>query len=362
MRRWWLVVLGAMALLPGTLAGQSIRGRVLDAARQPLAGALVELRDPAGKSLGIVLTSPSGAFLLAAPMPGRYRYRIAAIGFQPHPLTTVDVPPDGVVLPDVVLAAMTMRLPDLVALGRGRYCGRGRLSDDLFVRVLESAHSALQIMEATIATRQVAFEVAVINTRTLYGAVNNVAVADTAIEPLTRWPVQSIDPDTLRQVGFSRTLDPGNQSTREYYGPDARVLFADWFLDSHCFTVDQPKRKGPTDSLVLRFAPARKGTMVDVGGELVLDAHNLALLRFSFTLHNLPGWMAHEAAGGYMRFAPLGSGLWMTKNWSIWAPSAGVDPARGRPIVTGLVERYGWVTRVYSGRDTIVIAPRDTMR
>ena len=60
---------------------------------------------------------------------------------------------------------------------------------------------------------------------------------------------------------------------------------------------------------------------MDVAGELVLDAHNLALLQFSFTLRNLPNWMPDEAAGGDMEFSPLESGLWMTKSWAIWAPS-----------------------------------------
>lgn len=360
MRRAWTVLVLLAALVPGALASQSIRGRVLDSNRRPIVGALIELRDLAGKSLQIVLTTPSGAFQLTAAAPGRYRYRVAAIGFQPRPPTAVDVPADGVILPDIVLATMSMRLPDLVAVGRGRYCGKSGLTDDIFARLIESAHSALQIMETTVKTHQVAFEVAVISTSTLYGAYSNLSVADTIVQPLSRWPVESIDPDTLRLVGFGRLLDPGNESSREYYGPDARVLFSDWFLDTHCFTVDKPKKNAPTDSLHLRFTPARKTKLIDVAGELVLDAHNLALLQFSFTHTNLPNWMTDEAAGGYMEFSRLDSGLWMTKSWSIWAPRGGITPDRGRLSVAGLVEKYGWVLRVYSGRDTIVIAPHDT--
>ena len=72
--------------------------------------------------------------------------------------------------------------------------------------------------------------------------------------------------------------------------------------------------------------------------------------------------MPDEAAGGYMEFSRLGSGLWITKAWSIWAPRATLGPGRGRLSVGGLVEKYGWVTRVFAGSDTIVIAPRDTLR
>ena len=121
-------------------------------------------------------------------------------------------------------------------------------------------------------------------------------------------------------MGFSRDLEPGNESTRRYYGPDPRVLFSDWFLESHCFALDKPDRKRGTDTLHLRFAPARKSPLVDVGGELVLDAHDLSLLQFSFALTNLPKWMAEDAAGGDMQFTRLSSGLWMTKNWAMWAP------------------------------------------
>jgi len=352
-RRWWTLVGLAALAIPAALQCQSIRGRVTDPAQRPLTGALVELRDLSGHSLKIVITSPTGAFQIDAPAAGRYLLRFAAIGFQPKPPAPYDIPADGVHLPDVVLRPMALRLPDLVSLGH-KFCGKTGIADETFDRILESAHSALQIMEATVSNRQIAFQVGVIHTRTVFGGYNNVSVADTVIQPLSRWPVQSIDPDTLRLVGFGRTLTPGDENTREYYGPDARVLFSDWFLDSHCFTVDKPKKNQFSDSLHLRFAPAKKGKLVDIVGELVLDAHNLALLQMSFTLRNLPGWMPDEAAGGQMEFAPLPSGLWMTKSWTIWAPIGSISPGH-RMTVGGQVETYGFVTKVYSGSDSSVV-------
>ena len=273
--RCWLTRFALVAAVPLALPGQTVRGRVLDPSRSPIIGALVELRDSAKKSLQATLTSPTGVFQFRLPAPGRYHYRVAAIGYQPHPLVAIDVPAAGIVVGDIVLDRTVMRLPDLVAAGRGRYCGKSGVGDDVFARLLESAHTALQVIEASIENGDVGFQVAVVNTRTVYGALNNFEVADTVIEPLTRWPVQSIDPDTLRIVGFSRVIDPGDESTRWYYGPDPRVLFSDWFLESHCFTLDKPNRKHPSDTLHLRFAPARKPALVDVGGELVLDARDL---------------------------------------------------------------------------------------
>jgi len=349
--------LALVLLLPSSLAAQFIRGQVFGTGHHVLIGALVEVRDSADLPVRSILTSPIGAFRIAVPVPGRYRYRVAAIGYQPLPFQTVDVPAEGLIVPDVVLAAMTMRLPDLVAIGRNRYCGKSGLSDELFGRLLESVHTALQIIEATIESRQVGFEVARINTRTLYGTFNNFVVADTIVQPLAVWPVRSIDPDTLREVGFSRTLVAGDEGTREYYGPDARVLFADWFLDGHCFTLDKPNKKHPSDSLHVRFAPAHKTRLTDVAGELVLDAHDLALLEYTFTLTNLPKWMPEDAAGGEMQFRQLPSGLWMVRNWAIWAPAAGMNPYDRRLSVAGLVETYGWVVKVVTGDSTTTIPP-----
>jgi hypothetical protein len=346
-----LIQIAVSAVLPFALAGQSIRGRVVDPDRLPLIGALVELRGVGGNSLQTTLTSPSGAFQLVAPTPGRYFYRVAAIGYQPRPLIAVNVPDTGVAVGDLVLERMIVRLPDLVAAGRGRYCGKSGIADDVFSRLLESAHTALDIIQTTIETGRVGFQVAVVNTRTVFGAVNNFEIADTAIQPLTKWPVESIDPDTLRAVGFSRDLEPGNESTRWYYGPDPRVLFSDWFLDSHCFTLDKPDRKRVTDTLHLRFSPARRSALVDVVGELVLDAHDLSLLQFSFEMKNLPKWMPEDAAGGDMQFTRLSSGLWITKNWAMWAPRAGISEFDRRIKVAGQVETHGWVTRIF-GNDS----------
>jgi hypothetical protein len=335
---------------------QTVRGRVVDAGHHPLIGALIELRDSSSRSVGIVLTSPTGVFVVDVARPGRYQYRVAAIGFQPRPFSPIVVPPDGLVLPDVILQAMSMRLPDLVAVGRGKFCGKSGIADDVFSRILESAHTALQIIETTINQQTVRFEVARIHTRTLFGAYNNFEIADTVLAPMAVWPVQSIDPDTLRVVGFGRLLEPGNENSREYYGPDARVLFSDWFLDGHCFTVDKPKKHQPADTLHVRFTPARKTRLIDAAGELVLDAHNLALLQFSFTLTNLPKWMPDDAAGGEMQFSQLTSGLWVTRSWAIWAPIGGISPSR-RISVAGQIETYGWVARVYAGHDTIQVMP-----
>ncbi len=338
----WAALLCAAPLM---LSAQTVRGRTIDAATgQPLVGALVQLRDATGRMLQSTLTPPSGIFVLTAPEPGTYQYRIAAIGYQPTGPRIVTVTAAGSTVGDIRLAPTAMRLPDLLAVSHGRYCGRKSLSDDIFGRLLESAQSALEIIAETIRDRRLRFSVMEIRTQTRYGAMGGITIADTTRLPLLSWPVQSIDPDSLRVYGFSRELNPGDPSTRMYYGPDPRVLFAEWFLDGHCFSLD--KYKAGDDTLRIKFVPAHKTGLVDVAGELLLDAHHLALLQFSFSHQNLPKWATPDAAGGDMRFVPLPSGLWMVATWEIWAPIEAL-PTGYRPAeMGGITEIRGSVTGV----------------
>ncbi len=348
--------MAAMAPI-GPISAQTIRGRVVDEAGRGVYDALIEVRDPAGHVLRTSLTTPSGVFSAAVASPGPYLYRVAAIGFEPVPLRRVTVPATGLDLGDIRLQPMAMRLADLVAVAHGRFCGSKQPAGVLFDRVLNAAHSALDIMQSTVTSGAVRFTVARIHTRTTYGSYNNYVVADTTVQPLSRWPIESIDPDTLQAVGFGRTLEPGNEATREYYGPDQRVLFAPWFLDTHCYSVTKPKKHASADTLHLRFVPAHKSHQIDVEGELSLDAHDLALLAFSFTFTNLPSWMPSGFAGGDMQFARLPSGLWIARSWEIWAPLTGISYDR-HFSVAGEVETYGWVVKTFPSDSAPSVAPR----
>src|SRR4029079_4322130 len=75
---------------------------------------------------------------------------------------------------------------------------------------------------------------------------------------LTGWPIQSADPARLRKTAFLQVDGPApsplNDRTETgptYFGPDARVLFTDWFLGSHCISVETSDRD--SSSIVARF-------------------------------------------------------------------------------------------------------------
>jgi hypothetical protein len=242
---------------------------------------------------------------------------------------------------------MSVRLPDLVVVARQRFCGKTGFSDEVFGQLLESSRTALQVIEATIRSREVGFQVAIINSRILYGPVNNFITADTVVRELAAWPVRSVPADTLQAYGFGRQMIAGSEGSREYYGPDPQVLFSDWFLATHCFTLDKVK-KG-SDTLHVRFAPVRKTRKIDIRGELLLDARDLSLKAMTFGHTNLPSWMPEQAAGGEMEFLRMSNGLWVSRAWAIWAPIAGLSWGSGGigPSEAGIAEVRGFVTRMF---------------
>ncbi len=336
-----------LLLLACRAQAQSVRGRILDGKTHlPLSGALVDLRDTTNRSILVQITSPAGAFLLAAPGSGRYLLRVVAIGYTPRPPTAIVVSPAGLTLPDIAMTPVSVRLPDLVVVARQRFCGKTGFSDVVFSQLLEGSRTALQVIEATIRSGQVGFQVTVVTSHTFYGPINNYITADTLVRSLAAWPVRSVPADTLRAFGFGRELTPGDEGSREYYGPDPQVLFSDWFMATHCFTL--AKVKQGSDTLHVRFAPVRKARTIDIRGELLLDAHDLSLHALTFNHINLPSWMPEEAAGGEMRFLRMATGLWVTRDWAIWAPIAGLSwSGNGAPSMAGLAEVRGYVTRIF---------------
>jgi hypothetical protein len=131
-----------------------------------------------------------------------------------------------------------------------------------------------------------------------------------------------------------------------YFGPDARVLFTDWFLGSHCISVEsRGERSDGGTGLIARFKPA-KGTPKRAGlqGSIELDPRSLALrwLRFEFAAR--PRWAPGGSAGGEIRFARMPDGAWVPVRWSMRAPIPRVVGDRYRFF--GVIEVGGRVTAV----------------
>jgi hypothetical protein len=325
-----ICALGALAASP--LRGQTIRGRLVDAANHvAVPGALAELRDEQGKVIQQAFSSPSGAFLFVASPNQRYLVRVAAIGFARHAAVRVTLGADPVVLPDIVLTAIVVTLPELRAMIGKRACGKSELNAETFGGLLESARTSLQLMDATLRSAQLGFETQTIHTITVKTARDSSRSSDTTAGVLHAWPVRSLSLDSLQAVGFQRAKTPEEGTGHFYYGPDLQVLFSDWFLDTHCFTLDKNLSKG--DTVFIQFDPTGKQRNVDISGQLVLDRVSLTMRRLTYTHRNLPDGLPDRAAGGEMRFAEKSAGLWVPVDWAIWAPITKSQRQIARPTM-----------------------------
>ncbi len=351
--RAWLAMAFLLPAVP--LAAQSVRGRAVDQETQAvIAGALVELRDSVGTPMARMLTSPTGAYFFVVGHSGRYAVRVAAIGYVPSEPAEVSVSASGATVPDVSLVRAVFTLPDLVTAARSRACGLAELQHGTFGDVLESAHNALTIVNAAFDARAMRFAVELIRTRTIFGPKGS-SRADTSRASITSWPIESADLDSLRTVGFAREPGADEAPGMIYYGPDARVLFADWFLESHCFTLIVDRSGAATDSVRMHFEPRHSPKLVDIDGDLVFDRATMSLRRLAFSYVNLPRGIPAGAAGGMVEFELWPSGLWLPTAWALWGPieSEGLVRSSGsaelmvpRRTVAGRAESRGKVVEV----------------
>jgi hypothetical protein len=351
-RATWVRALAAgVALLvaAATAAAQTVQGRVLQLPEEtPVPGALVVLTDTAGHDLVRVASSATGGFTLSAGRPGRYRVTVRQIGRrtwesppfdlaagQTHPLV-LRVDAEAYALPTITVEAQRPR------------CGIRLGDDELVSRLLDVAQTALALAQATADEGALGFssEWYLARYSPTFQLVDS---SSTGVGRLSSWPILGAPPDTLGRWGFVRTDGPGQHWTDVgpakgpvYYGLDARTLFSDWFLASHCFRLEE---EGGGE-LRVAFAPERRIRRADVTGTLVLDRASLELRRIEFVYVNLPRWVPRERAGGDVRLRRLRSGAWVPYAWRVRAPVPRVVVGRATPRIDSWVEMGGWVRSV----------------
>lgn len=318
-----LIAVGAGA----PVSAQLVHGRVTSSnSGAALIGALVSLEDSLGIARVRVVSSGSGMYSLFAPGAGRWGVRVAAIGYEPARARPITIAGTGDVTLDVALAMRPFQLPALVVRAKGARCFPDPVGEPIVTRLMGEAETALQLVEASIASRRLEFVTEAWQTRVFEGSPDTLRGFGRS-HARASWPIASADLELLRVGGFvhdSGGVIPATgyveNSGPIYYGPDATVLFAPWFREQHCFTLDQ---QAGGDSLVVRFAPKSisKGR-VDVEGSLVLERETLALRRLAFSYVGLPGWVPRKkgAAGGEVGFVRLSTGLWATDSWRMRAP------------------------------------------
>jgi hypothetical protein len=307
-------LLGLAIVMP--CPSQSLRGRVMASdGSVPIAYALVELRDTSGTVIRRTQTAPSGTYQLTAPADGTYLLRFAAIGFTPTTSTVITLRSDTPLERDVSLEAVARVLADVLTRRGGRQCGREVRDDPLLQRILAGAQTSLRVVEAALGSG-VRHSVREIRTSALGVGRSQQVQVDTLMRIATAWPLRSAPIDSLRAHGFARPFRSEDGPGRVYFAPDLHVLFSDWFLDSHCYTLSA----ADANRVQMDFEPAGRGRGVGIMGAMLLDGQSLALLELSYRYRNLPNHIPADAAGGDIQFRPVGTGGWLPVSWRIYAP------------------------------------------
>lgn len=345
----------ALLLVGRPLAAQQLLGRaVRDVDGTPLLEALIVLLDDRGQERARTVTSPTGGFELRAPGPGRYRIRVQRIGQRGWDTPTFNLAVDQISRPTFRVPDRPFELQELSSSARRPNCAVTLGDASLGANLLEAAQTALALAEAEMAKGGRSYA-----TESYHRTVPVVGPPEDSLAlqgKLTGWPIQSADLDSLRVTGFVRGDWPAPSPMNErpeggptYFGPDARVLFTDWFLGSHCISVESRTERSGDDgtAIVARFKPA-KGTPKKAGlqGSLEFD-RALGLRSLSFEFAARPRWAPAGSAGGEIRFARLPDGAWLPVEWTMRAPIPRVVDGGYRYRFFGTVEVGGRVTAVH---------------
>ena len=343
----------ALVLGASSLAAQQVLGRaVRNTDGTPLAEALIILLDDGGQERARTITSPSGSFELRAPRAGRYHLRILRIGQRGWETPPFDLAMEQISRPTIRAPDRPFELEELTAWARRPTCGVTLGDASVGAALLEAAQTALGLAEAEVATgRRIYATESYRRTLPVVGPPeDSVAIQG----KLAGWPIQSAAPDSLRRTGFVQgDWPPPSPMTAQagpiYFGPDARVLFTDWFLGTHCISVDTRTGRSSDEGtrVVARFKPA-KGTRnaAALNGWLEFDRASLALRSLNFEFAARPRWAPKGSGGGEIRFARLHGGVWLPVQWSMRAPVPKVAGDGHSYRFFGVVETGGRVTAV----------------
>lgn len=344
--------LGLAVAAPVAGPAQTVQGRLVGATEDAaVAGALVVLVDAAGRHVTRGASSTTGGFSLRAAGPGHYRIAVRQIGWRAWESSLFGLSDGQTLALTLRVDAQPYALPTITVEARRPRCGIRLGDDELVSRLLTVAETALALAQATADEGTLGFSSEWYVARyTPTRELMDSSSSSSGVGRLSSWPIQSAPPDTLEQWGFVRTDQPGQRWSDVgaargpvYYGLDARTLFGDWFLSSHCFRLADARAA----ELRVAFAPeGGRSERVDVAGTLVLDRASLELRRIEFEYVGLPGWVPGQRAGGEVRLRRLRSGAWVPYAWRVLAPVPLWATGRIHPRLSAWIERGGWVRSV----------------
>lgn len=329
----------------GEVMAQSVEGRLRDGdAGEPVQGAMVLLLDASKEVRSGFLTDPEGRFSLRAPEPGRYTVQAERIGVETVS-AVVEFQGAETLYLDLDTKMVPLALDGLVVSGSSRCLVRP--DEGLQVaRIWEEARKALSNQEWMSRGGFLRYQVTHYR-RELDLDGNPLGEAMRGDKTLVgRTPIRSLPAEDLSLSGYVRQMEDGSY---EYYGPDARALLSESFVDTHCLRLVESE---VDPALIgLAFEPTRRHDRPDIAGTFWLDRSTgkLKLLTFRYTW--APWSEAQGAARGRVEFEDLPTGAWVIRRWWIRMPimvrdhsirALGGDGLRLR----GLLEEGEEVTRV----------------
>ncbi len=292
----------------------------------------------------------SGAFRFLSLAEGSYRINVLRIGFGPWYSDQIVLGPTS---PSAELRLQLtnepLSLTDDIVFRSGGSCRTLEGGAEVTALLIEEARKTFALTEETMYGHNLRFRSSTWSRMT--DARGMVVEEGTREDQLWDWPIESAPLDTLTRWGFVRPasdLERASGLGPRYYGPDGSVLFSDWFLGSHCFSlIKLPDGLG---EIGLAFEPLEAINHPDIAGELWWDPESLALQRIYFHYVGLPDWMPAGSAGGRLDFFRLPEGGWIVSHWEMKVPIERRNLGSGRSTVDGYLSTGGRVTEVTTRR------------
>lgn len=346
-----LLVLGVL-LGAGPLAAQAVRGVVVDGER-PVEGMIVALYpESGGAAVGGALTDAQGRFSVRAPGPGRYTvraervgYRAASAGVELAAGQTAEVRLETEVRAFVLEPVAVSASPCEVRPG----------PDDQANRIWE--HAAVALRATALAQEQELVEYTVRTYRSDMLGIRSRRRTDPP-RRVTGQPFETLSPQALAERGYLRQ----DGDSLSFYGPDARVLLSDEFLDTHCLYVQLVE--APAGQVGIGFEPVLDRGLVDIRGTLWLDARTGELRSVEYRYTGLADASRNSPSGGRISFRRLRSGAWIVDRWHIRTArvlqSRWSHETRRNEIIADIREAGGEVTdiTVVGQRGAAAVDPR----
>ena len=288
------------------LEAQSLRGTVLRGAHG-VAGAVVILRDSSGATVSRALSHDAGEFFITAPRPGRYQVQVLRIGYAPSIAGFHELAAGTAQTATLRIESLPVQLERETVEGQ-KVCPSGRDSAAVAFGYWEQARTAL--LAATL-TQATPYEVRLTSwDRNADGIETRRSRTGRSTRPYVSRPA-----DSLAARGY--ILEDGSGTV--YWAPDAEVLLSPSFATTHCFAV----ASGTSRNIIIAFEPVRgERDAADIRGDIILDRRSKYLRRLEFRYVGGAPMVEQSQSGGFVAFAPLPDGGWITPHWEIRLPTA----------------------------------------